>query len=423
MNRATAAVWVTVWLGVLVACTTPAVNRDTTGTWVGTITTEGNVTTVVNETGSVWGGTARLVEEASIGVDEGPTEYMLGEPGYLYADDDRLYVIQWNVPTLRVYDHDGAHQLDVGTGGQGPGEYSEPTLVAADDAGSIFVYDDTLKRVNVYDREGITVGTWPVENGACCRWPLVTSLDGRLRVPVHRFLEDRLRSQFGVQTFDDEGAAGPVSWHPIVEYEASTITVAGSAQESVPFAVRFAWAVTPTGMVAGVPSEYRFEQRVDNGDRVIVEKYWSPVAVHPEEAAWFRARTEAALRELLGKWEWQGDDVPPQKPAYDWFIPAASGETWVQRSTEGQRIEDCSEPADGYLEAWANPCWISDPIFDVFDTDGRYLGEVEAPERLVSGVPSSLFVRGDLVLAAVEDAAGTIMVKRYRLVLPGEEEQ
>jgi len=28
------------------------------GTWVGTIATEGNITTVVNESGSVWGGTA-----------------------------------------------------------------------------------------------------------------------------------------------------------------------------------------------------------------------------------------------------------------------------------------------------------------------------------------------------------------------------
>ncbi len=44
------------------------------GTWVGTITTEGNVTTVVNESGSMWGWTARLVEEASIGVESVPEE-------------------------------------------------------------------------------------------------------------------------------------------------------------------------------------------------------------------------------------------------------------------------------------------------------------------------------------------------------------
>jgi hypothetical protein len=38
-------------------------SRDTVseGTWVGGVTTEGNVTTVVNESGSIWGGMATLV--------------------------------------------------------------------------------------------------------------------------------------------------------------------------------------------------------------------------------------------------------------------------------------------------------------------------------------------------------------------------
>ena len=52
----------------LAACAT---QEDANGAWVGTTTTEGNVTTVVNESGSVWGGTATLVEEASIGVESG----------------------------------------------------------------------------------------------------------------------------------------------------------------------------------------------------------------------------------------------------------------------------------------------------------------------------------------------------------------
>ncbi len=43
---------------ILVACGPQESAPDTEGTWVGTITTEGNVTTVVNESGSVWGGTA-----------------------------------------------------------------------------------------------------------------------------------------------------------------------------------------------------------------------------------------------------------------------------------------------------------------------------------------------------------------------------
>ncbi len=55
----------------MVACGPQESSPDTNDSWVGTVTTEGNVTTVINESGSLWGGTATLVEEASIGVESG----------------------------------------------------------------------------------------------------------------------------------------------------------------------------------------------------------------------------------------------------------------------------------------------------------------------------------------------------------------
>ena len=88
-----------------IACSPEAPEPDADGTWVGTITTEGNLTTVINESGSVWGGTARLVEEASIGVESGPQEYMLGRVRGLAASGDRIYVLDSTVPVIRVFDY------------------------------------------------------------------------------------------------------------------------------------------------------------------------------------------------------------------------------------------------------------------------------------------------------------------------------
>ena len=62
------------------ACGPQESATDAGGSWVGTITTEGNVTTVVNESGSVWGGTARLVEEASIGARSRRAGSPIGTP-------------------------------------------------------------------------------------------------------------------------------------------------------------------------------------------------------------------------------------------------------------------------------------------------------------------------------------------------------
>ena len=78
------------------------------------------------------------------------------------------------------------------------------------------------------------------------------------------------------------------------------------------------------------------------------------------------------------------------------------------------------EPAEDPRLARERPCWRAAAIFDVFGRDGRYLGQVEPPAEL-RPAPSNPFVRGDRLYAVIEDEAGTIMVKRYRLVPPGEE--
>jgi hypothetical protein len=53
---------------------------------------------------------------------------------------------------------------------------------------------------------------------------------------------------------------------------------------------------------------------------------------------------------------------------------------------------------------------------DVFDMEGRYLGEVDLPEHFRSS-PQPV-IDGDLVIAYLEDEEGVPSVKRYRLVVP-----
>ena len=122
----------------LAACSSSEPADIADGTWVGTITTEGNVTTVVNESGSVWGGTARLIEELSIGVESGADEYMFGRVAGIAVQDDRLYVLDSQVPTVRVFDLNGNYLLDIGQEGQGPGEYERPNAIDVGSEGHLF---------------------------------------------------------------------------------------------------------------------------------------------------------------------------------------------------------------------------------------------------------------------------------------------
>ena len=52
---------------------------------------------------------------------------------------------------------------------------------------------------------------------------------------------------------------------------------------------------------------------------------------------------------------------------------------------------------------------------------GQFLGDLEVPDGF-RWFPRP-YITDDTVFAQFQDEAGTIMVKRYRLVLPGEGEQ
>ena len=115
---------------VLTGCSAGEQANDTAdGTWVGTITTEGNVTTVINESRSVWGGTATLVEELSIGVEASKETYMVGQDA--------------SPPLLRVY------------GASGGELYFDDIRAASIDGGLIVVLTPPGPAVHVLDRDSV----------------------------------------------------------------------------------------------------------------------------------------------------------------------------------------------------------------------------------------------------------------------------
>jgi len=62
----------------IAACGGPGGESSAASEWVSESISEGDITTVRTISGSVWGGTATLEEEASIGVESGDDAYMLG---------------------------------------------------------------------------------------------------------------------------------------------------------------------------------------------------------------------------------------------------------------------------------------------------------------------------------------------------------
>jgi hypothetical protein len=403
-----------------IACSYESPEADSTA-WQGTITTEDGVTTVVNESGSVWGGTARLIEEASIGVAEGEAAYMLGGVGGIAAFGPHIFVLDMQVPIIRVYGESGVHVRDIGARGQGPGEFERPAEMALGPDGRLYVKDGN--RVTVFSPEGDYLESWvdAVMTISLLDFPCVVTDEGQFYAPKFSSLLSPIWEMSMVPAGPGPAGRGPIS-PPALDYTPQRLPdpYPGGEGIPVPFGAEILWAMSTAGrMVAGASNQYRFLV-VDAEQTLVVHKFWDPVPVQPEEAQWHEQDLTARMRRHVPGWIWDGPGIPSVKPAYEKLLPDRSGRIWVLGAGRGFLSESCRGLRASRLAlSGDDACWDESYLLDVFGEDGRYLGQVLPPAGLQwSPQP---FIEGSFFVGAVEDEAGTIMVKRYRLVLPGEE--
>lgn len=396
-------------------------------TWVGAITTEGNVTTVVNESGSVWGGTTTLVEELSIGVDAGEPPYMFGRVASIWATDERIYVVDGQVPAVRVYDRQGRYLRDIGRPGQGPGEYQRPGSVAVLPDGRVLVREySSGTRIGVYSADGESLDTWYGERLFGMTTPPTLTYDGEYFTQTLGATEhEREQQKTGMARAGANGIEGPLQLFPELEEPRHPALRAGNASLGIPLWPGLRAVMLPSrAMVAGVPSQYRLVVDRPDGTRLIIERPIEPVPVSDEEWEWHRRRVIERGRGMAPSFDWSGEGLPRTHPAFTAILADRSRRIWVLRPARIIRETDCTEdPLDESAGALV-PCFTREDVADVFDEEsGKLLGEVEFPSAIHPADLSVPFIRGNELYTAVEDDAGTIMVKRYRLVLPTGSEQ
>jgi hypothetical protein len=399
------------------------------GGWVHETSTDGAVTTVRTTGGSVWGGTARLIEEASIGVEAGPDEYLLGQVGSLAAHDGRIYVLDRQVPILRVYDREGTWLADIGGPGNGPGEMESPTSVRVNPVdGTIYVRDGRQGRLNVYSADGDPIDTWPIRSGFMTSRQLVVTEVGDLY--TYSWLIDDEATDFTdrpniMARLEAEGLTDDYLLVPDCTVEGWDIEFRDEnswISNTIPFAPTGEWIMSPLGvMIAGVSDDYRFDIHHPDGTITRIEREWEPVPVEAGERQWYRARATANMRSMAPGWAWSNRrDVPTVKPPFDGFIADPDGRVWVIRQGPGIEVEDADPDPEDRTEFYSDPRWLETWFVDVFDLEGRFLGEVDLPEGFRT-YPEP-FIRGSTVIAHSMGDDGVPTVKRYRLVLPGEDD-
>ena len=412
----------------LAACATQEDTAEGDGDWVGTVSTEGNVTTVRNESGSVWG-SVELVEEASIGTLDGNDAYVFAQVASLVADDRRIYVLDRVATIVRVYDLAGRHLFDIGGPGDGPGEFRRPWVLGLTNEPRLIVRDIGQGRIHEFSPDnGELLADWRAPGGA----PTTVTDEGFAwvygRLPNGPDGEFR----FGMIARTPTGATGksvplPLDFvdEPFVPVDRRMLELAAMEARAqglsfnvnlIPFAAQQVWALGRDGtLFVGAGETYEFAARHLDGSELRVARSVEPVAVAADEARWLRARLTEFWRQLIPEFVWAGAEIPATKRFYMDLIPDQSGRVWVLRELAGERVDGCELDPDELDDYVNRPCWRQLYALDAFGAAGRFLGSIDLPAEM--RVDIEPYIRDDLMVAVAEDQVGTVMVKRYRLVL------
>ena len=386
----------------------------------------GDTLVVRTVAGSSWGGReGSLVPEVTIGVLDGPEELIFGSiRGLAVASDGTIYVMDAQVPAVRVFEADGTYRATLGRDGGGPGEFGRPDggmAVLSD--GRLAVRDPGNARLQIFAADGTALDTWPViAGGFSTSTRMARTLGDTLWTPV---LMDRdvdvSEWRMGLQRMAPDGTivdtvpTPDAGWEtPRIEARVETEDGQSVSINGVPFAPDETSSLHPGGwFVHGISDRYAFTL-LRPGAFLRIERETTPAAVNPGEKAEAEASATRNMRSTDPNWRWNGPPIPDRKPYFESIFSGEDGRLWVAVELEGVEGEDPDyDPTDP--DAVENR-WRSRHAFDLFETDGTYVGRVPAPEEL-SFYPTPVF-RGDEVWAVTRDDLDVQRVVRYRLRPP-----
>jgi len=374
-------------------------------------------------------GVATLIEELSIGVADGAEEYMLGEVADIaLARDGSLYVFDRQVPAIRHYDPQGKFLRTIGRRGEGPGEYRSASGLATMPDGRLLLWDTGNWRINVYSSKGDVLTQWTtlsgMSGGAVSQYARAILVDTsglavtRKTIFNARDLANRqtvwLRYRPDGTVLDTLHAPPAPRVTPTLSARADRVQVS----DELPFAPKRVVVMSPFGyFIAGYPDRYAFEIHQPGSPVVSVRRDVKADPVARSERAEARRKIEERMRQTDPMWSWSGPDVPEFKPLYADLQVALDGRIWVAVIPEvsprvgstsgGGGIGPSGRRAPPQLAPGEPP---RPALYDVFEPDGQFLGQVQVPARV-----SSVVRRGDQVWGVALDADDVPRIKRYRI--------
>ena len=338
----------------------------------------------------------RLVETLRIGTAAGDGPDAFGNVISLTLDAlDRLWIVDSQANEVRVFGRNGRFVRTIGRRGEGPAEFIGARGVGHGPNGEIWVEDGRLKRWEIFDTAGSRIGGQRYVTLAGGEWRLGLFLG-------HDWIQDSNRFVYRVYRPGATGSLEPDGRvfelpdeppdPPQIEFTRGGATFSFWAPFS-PLSQRILGPNLDIWWSDGLDKGGRYELRridLESGTtlRTVLRQY-EPVAI--SEAA-REAAVEAEVDNLLGAPPPEAMDLVPRVyPPFEDFHLSQDGSLWVRRNL-----------GDGVVGV------------DVFDREGRYLGQPEVPAGFAD--MSVRLITGGRMYVIDSDEMGVDYVVRLEIV-------
>jgi hypothetical protein len=375
---------------------------------------------IIENTKPLWtpGREWRLSEKPIVDIGSGPgTDQELGRiAGLTRLSDGRIVVADESSLQLKFYDASGRHLKSVGGKGQGPGEFNEINAIARLPGDTIAV--EMLRVSTLIAPTGAvarTVRFGPFPEGVL-QTPFVVPLGwfDTGNAVVIDFPQGR-RGPAGAQKWVDSSSLFLVDQagktiRSVGKFPAAVFVAGRERASPLDFGAQIVKASSGRAMYLGFPDQYAIhvynqEWKLER----IIRRAWTPRRFTSNELdtyvdgwmdMWSKATGPARETERR---EMRTSPYAEFLPAYSALLATPTGELWVR------------EPdLTGAPGCW---CLAGMPTvsskWSVFDPDGRWLGDVTMPPRMIPVEVGADYVLGEAV--AADDVPHALM---YRLEKP-----
>jgi len=341
------------------------------GAWAGTIVDSAGISVVTNPATGLWQASEAWTPVEDLVISEHTTPGLeFGEIIDVDVDSrGRILVLDGMAKAYHVFGPDGAHLFTVGKPGGGPGELKDPFQLLVLPGDSVLVPDLGNARASVFAPDGALARTFLVDflDLAARRWGITH--DGSV---VAR------RAASTGDVLVRLGPSGEVL-DTVVRLDSPLLRSGEADGRPVLLGPIPVWTTLPAGGVAhGHSHGYRISISDPAGaTRLVFTMPVSPVAFTDSHRDIVRDGLRAVVMEQgvppeLADQMLAGVSFWDELPVIADLLPGPDGTHWVQRAAapESMRFDRLNVyRTDGFRgDAW-----------DVFDADGRYLGEVRFP--------------------------------------------